>query len=131
MSSSRGKTDGHRGRSPRECYRHGEWNPAEVRRARQGSRTLARLTPEAVVEGFSGFRRRRGTTTIAVRTNGRPDLLERFELAMTMKSDLTAELSVARRKRSGPRALAHARARGRSSEVVRLGLRVVSADGVA
>jgi hypothetical protein len=66
---------------------------------------------EGKVVYFPGVRRRRGTTTIAVRTGARPDLLQLFDLAMAMRSDLRAELSVARRKRGSPSTLALERPR--------------------
>ena len=51
---------------------------------------------EGKVVYFPGARRRRGVTKIAVRTGSRPDLLELFNIAVTMKSELRSEFSTDR-----------------------------------
>jgi hypothetical protein len=95
------------------------------------SRGEAVLHPtEGKVVYFPGARRRRGTTRIAVRTSARSDLAELFDLAIAMKSDLVAEMNIARRERGRSSTRAGAPAPGRGSQVVRLGLRVVNADGI-
>ncbi len=45
------------------------------------------------------LRRRRGSSTIAVRTTQRPDLLELFELAVEMEAKLRSEFEATRRCR--------------------------------
>ena len=53
-------------------------------------------TEGRVVYFPQALRRRRGTTTIAVRTSERPDLRELFDLAITMERELTSKLASAR-----------------------------------
>jgi hypothetical protein len=95
------------------------------------SRGEAVLHPtEGKVAYFPGARRRRGTTRIAVRTSARPDLAELFDPAMAMKSDLVTEMDIARRERGRSGTLARERAPGRGSQVVRLGIGEINADGI-
>jgi hypothetical protein len=56
-------------------------------------------TEGRVVRFPKAIRRRRGTTTLAVRTTQRPDLLELFELATKMEAELISEVEAARRSR--------------------------------
>ena len=56
-------------------------------------------TEGKVVRFPQAIRRRRRTTTIAVRTTQRPDLLQRFELAVEMVAELRSEIEAARRSR--------------------------------
>jgi hypothetical protein len=50
-------------------------------------------TEGKVVHFPQAIRRRRGTTTIVVRTGNRPDLLELFDLAIEMEAKLRSEVS--------------------------------------
>jgi hypothetical protein len=58
---------------------------------------------EGKVVYFPGARRRRGVTKIAVRTGARPDLLELFNLAVMMKTELRSEISTDRPRSHGRR----------------------------
>jgi hypothetical protein len=49
-------------------------------------------TEGKVVRFPQAIRRRRGTTTIAVRTGARPDLLELFELATELEAKLRSKI---------------------------------------
>jgi hypothetical protein len=60
---------------------------------------------EGKVVYFPGARRRRGVTKIAVRTGARPDLLELFNLAVMMKTELRSEISTDRLRSHGRRPL--------------------------
>ena len=57
-------------------------------------------TEGKVVNFPQAIRRRRGTTTIVVRTGNRPDLLELFDLAIEMEAKLRSEVSTEQSGRS-------------------------------
>jgi hypothetical protein len=80
--------------SPSQCRVAIDWAPpSPILGCTVLTRGLAEVHPSEgkVVRFPRAIRRRRGTATIAVRANNRPDLLELFDLATALEAKLISE----------------------------------------